>query len=38
MGEAPCLDPSQSHGYEVDEAEVTFWGLCPNCQIRRSED
>lgn len=31
-GEAPCLTPSQSHGFAVDEAEVTFWGLCPDCQ------
>jgi Fur family transcriptional regulator, stress-responsive regulator len=38
VGEAPCLDPSQAHGYEVDEAEVTFWGLCPACQARRAED
>jgi Fur family ferric uptake transcriptional regulator len=32
VGEAPCLDPSSSHGFVVDEAEVTFWGLCPACQ------
>jgi Fe2+ or Zn2+ uptake regulation protein len=38
VGEAPCLDPSQAHGYELDEAEVTFWGLCPTCQARRAED
>jgi Fur family transcriptional regulator, stress-responsive regulator len=38
VGEAPCLDPSQAHGYELDEAEVTFWGLCPRCQARRIED
>jgi Fur family ferric uptake transcriptional regulator len=38
MGEAPCLDPSERHGFEVDEAEVTFWGLCPDCQRRRRED
>lgn len=31
---APCLDPAQAHGYQVDEAEVTFWGLCPTCQTR----
>jgi Fe2+ or Zn2+ uptake regulation protein len=37
-GERPCLDPGRDHGYEVDEAEVTFWGLCPGCQARRSED
>ena len=24
--------------FEVDEAEVTFWGLCPDCQARRRED
>jgi Fur family ferric uptake transcriptional regulator len=30
-GAAPCLDPSQAHGFAVDEAEVTFWGLCPAC-------
>jgi Fe2+ or Zn2+ uptake regulation protein len=38
VGDAPCLDPSQAHGYELDEAEVTFWGLCPACQARRAED
>jgi Fe2+ or Zn2+ uptake regulation protein len=38
VGAAPCLDPSQAHGYEVDEAEVTFWGLCPSCQTRRRTD
>jgi Fe2+ or Zn2+ uptake regulation protein len=34
-GEAPCLDPSEleevSPGFVVDEAEVTFWGLCTAC-------
>jgi Fur family ferric uptake transcriptional regulator len=38
IGEAPCLDPSQAHGYELDEAEVTFWGLCPACQARRASE
>jgi Fe2+ or Zn2+ uptake regulation protein len=38
VGAAPCLDPSQAHGFEVDEAEVTFWGLCPSCQSRRVSD
>jgi Fur family ferric uptake transcriptional regulator len=32
VGSAPCLDPTQSHGFVVDEAEVTFWGLCPWCR------
>jgi hypothetical protein len=31
VGVAPCLDPSDSAGYVVDEAEVVFWGLCPGC-------
>jgi Fur family ferric uptake transcriptional regulator len=31
-GERPCLTPSSAHGYAVDEAEVIYWGLCPNCQ------
>lgn len=33
---APCLEPTGSHGFEIDEAEVTFWGLCPACQRRRA--
>jgi Fur family ferric uptake transcriptional regulator len=32
VGAAPCLEPSAAHGFVVDEAEVTFWGLCPHCQ------
>ncbi|MEV0273264.1 Fur family transcriptional regulator [Hamadaea sp. NPDC050747] len=38
VGAAPCLDPNTAHGFEVDEAEVTFWGLCPDCQSRRTLD
>jgi len=32
----PCLTPSETHGYLLDEAEVTFWGLCPACQASPS--
>ncbi|MFD5809648.1 transcriptional repressor [Rhodococcus aetherivorans] len=32
VGAAPCLEPSDDHGYVVDEAEVTFWGLCSDCR------
>jgi Fur family transcriptional regulator, stress-responsive regulator len=32
VGKRPCLTPSEARGYVLDEAEVTFWGLCPNCQ------
>jgi Fe2+ or Zn2+ uptake regulation protein len=38
VGERPCLDPGTGHGFEVDEAEVTFWGLCPACQALRESD
>ena len=32
VGSAPCLEPSADHGFIVQEAEVIFWGLCPQCQ------
>ena len=32
-GATPCLDASDSRGFVVDEAEVTYWGTCPECQI-----
>jgi Fur family transcriptional regulator, stress-responsive regulator len=38
VGEAPCLDPHTAQGFEIDEAEVTFWGLCPACQALRAAD
>ena len=38
VGERPCLTPASAHGFELDEAEVTFWGLCPACQKRRATD
>jgi Fur family transcriptional regulator, stress-responsive regulator len=36
VGAAPCVDPSEAHGFVVDEAEVVFWGLCPACQGTRN--
>jgi len=27
----PCLTPSDDHAFVIDEAEVVFWGLCPDC-------
>ena len=35
VGRRPCLTPSDAHGFVLDEAEVTFWGLCPACQSRQ---
>jgi Fe2+ or Zn2+ uptake regulation protein len=32
VGEAPCLTPSDSAGFAVHTAEVTYWGLCSTCQ------
>jgi Fe2+ or Zn2+ uptake regulation protein len=32
VGEAPCLTPSHDSGFAIHTAEVTFWGLCPDCQ------
>jgi Fur family ferric uptake transcriptional regulator len=31
-GSAPCLEASDTKGYAIDEAEVTYWGTCPACQ------
>ena len=33
-GAAPCLEPVAAHGFTIDTAEVTYWGLCPACQVR----
>ena len=30
-GETPCLTASNGHGFRIDEAEVIYWGLCPDC-------
>ena len=32
VGDAPCLQPSAAAGFVIDEAEVTFWGLCEDCR------
>ena len=34
VGAAPCLTPADSSGYEIDEAEVVYWGRCPQCLAR----
>jgi Fur family transcriptional regulator, stress-responsive regulator len=36
LGQAPCLTPSEAGGFVVDEAEVTFWGVCPGCQAQNA--
>jgi len=36
VGQPPCLTPSDDHGFSIDEAEVTYWGLCPRCSTART--
>lgn len=36
VGEAPCLTPSDHHGFVLDEAEVIYWGLCADCATASS--
>ena len=36
VASTPCLTASDHHGFAIDEAEVTYWGLCPTCSIARS--
>jgi len=31
VGDTPCLHADEDHGFEVDEAEVVYWGTCPDC-------
>ena len=37
VNETPCLEASQTHGFRIDEAEVTYWGLCPTCQTTHED-
>jgi Fur family ferric uptake transcriptional regulator len=32
VGTAPCLEAADDAGYEIDEAEVIYWGHCPTCR------
>ncbi|MGV9818687.1 Fur family transcriptional regulator [Nocardia xishanensis] len=34
VGEAPCLTAADDNGFVLDEAEVIYWGLCPECAQR----
>jgi Fe2+ or Zn2+ uptake regulation protein len=35
VGEAPCLSPDDAAGFEVGEAEIIFWGRCPDCRNKK---
>jgi Fe2+ or Zn2+ uptake regulation protein len=38
VGGAPCLEASDDAGFEIDEAEVIYWGRCPDCRTTPRED
>lgn len=33
VGYTPCLTAAADHGFEIDEAEVVYWGRCPACSL-----
>jgi len=35
IGKTPCLTAANDSGFEIDEAEVVYWGTCPDCQSDR---
>ena len=37
VGSAPCLTAGDDKGYEIDEAEVAYWGRCPECVARAGD-
>ena len=34
VGSAPCLTAADDCGFDIDEAEVIYWGRCPDCASR----
>ena len=37
VGDAPCLTAVDDNGFQIDEAEVAYWGRCPDCQAGATE-
>jgi Fur family ferric uptake transcriptional regulator len=37
VGYTPCLTAADDHGFEIDEAEVVYWGRCPDCRTAPSD-
>nr|WP_261360628.1 Fur family transcriptional regulator [Aeoliella straminimaris] len=35
VGETPCLTAADDSGYLIDEAEVIYWGTCPECRAKQ---
>jgi Fur family ferric uptake transcriptional regulator len=38
VGDTPCLTAADDLGYEIDEAEVIYWGRCPECVKEASRE
>jgi Fur family ferric uptake transcriptional regulator len=37
VGETPCLTAADNMGFTIDEAEVIYWGYCPECTSERTQ-
>ncbi len=37
VGAAPCLTPADNPGFAIDEAEVVYWGRCPECLLQATD-
>lgn len=37
VGARPCLTAGDDHGFDIDEADVTYWGYCPDCRHGAAE-
>lgn len=37
VGATPCLTAADDMGFQIDTAEVIYWGVCPDCQLRKPE-
>jgi Fe2+ or Zn2+ uptake regulation protein len=38
VGKRPCLTAGDDHGFTIDEAEVIYWGVCPDCTTTSAVD
>jgi len=38
VGDAPCLTAADASDYEIDEAEVIYWGRCPECAAATADE
>jgi Fe2+ or Zn2+ uptake regulation protein len=37
VGETPCLEAAEDHGFTIGEAEVIYWGVCTDCQNAKKQ-